>query len=127
MATPLPQMVTANRLRDGDVVYWRAGGWVEAFDQGDVFATEADAEAALRAAGKFVAYNVVVNPYLFDVREEAHGIAPVKEREIIRAAGPTVRLDLGKQAITPHRKIRVADFSASPSRGEATGDDDVSI
>ena len=84
MATPLPQMLTANRLRDGDVVYWRAGGWAEAFERGDVFATEADAEAALRAAGKFVADNVVVNPYLFEVRQEADGAQPVKEREIIR-------------------------------------------
>jgi len=93
-----PQMLTANRLRDGDVVYWRAGGWVEAFEQGDVFAAEADAEAALRAAGKSVAENIVVNPYLFDVRAEEDGFQPVKEREIIRAAGPTVRADLGKQA-----------------------------
>ena len=91
-------MLTANRLRDGDVVYWRAGGWVEAFDQGDVLATEADAEAALEAAREFVANNVVVNPYLFEVHAEAHGVTPVKEREIVRAAGPTVRTDLGKQA-----------------------------
>jgi hypothetical protein len=93
-----PQMLTANRLSDGDVVYWRAGGWVEAFDRGDVLATAANAEAALRAAGKFVADNIVVNPYLFDVRTEANGIRPATEREIIRAAGPTVRSDLGKQA-----------------------------
>jgi hypothetical protein len=91
-------MLTANRLVDGDVVYWREGGWVEAFDQGDVFATDADAEVALQAARKSVAGNVVVNPYLFEVRAEADGIQPVKEREIIRAAGPTVRRDLGKQA-----------------------------
>jgi hypothetical protein len=96
MATP--QMLTANRLADGDVVYWRAGGWVEAFADGDVFSAEAEAEAALAAARKFVADNVVVNPYLFDVRAEADGVLPVKEREIIRAAGPTVRTDLGKQA-----------------------------
>jgi hypothetical protein len=123
------QMLTANRLVDGDVVYWRAGGWVEAFDAGDVFATDADAEVALQAAQEFVSGNVVVNPYLFEARAEADGVRPVKEREIIRAAGPTVRLDLGKQASgsTPHRKIRFADFSASPSRGEATGGNDVSI
>ncbi|MEI9932865.1 MAG: DUF2849 domain-containing protein [Rhizomicrobium sp.] len=29
----------------------------------------------------------MVNPYLFDVRVDAAGIQPVKEREIIRAAG----------------------------------------
>ncbi len=41
---------------------------------------------------------VVVNPYLFDVRADADGVHPVKEREIVRAAGPSVRRDLGKQA-----------------------------
>ncbi len=46
----------------------------------------------------YVTGNVVVAPYLFDVRRTAGGIRPVKEREIIRAAGPTVRHDLGKQA-----------------------------
>jgi hypothetical protein len=93
-----PQMLTANRLRDGDVVYWRAGGWVEAFDDGEVFSAEAEAEAALEAARKFVAGNVVVNPYLFDVRAKADGVQPVTEREVIRALGPSVRTDLGKQA-----------------------------
>jgi hypothetical protein len=91
-------MLTANRLRDGDVVYWHAGGWVEAFGEGDVFAAEAEAEAALAAAQNFVAGNVVVNPYLFDVHTEADGVHPVTEREIVRAAGPSVRTDLGKQA-----------------------------
>jgi hypothetical protein len=150
MAPTIQQIITANRLRDGDVVYWRAGGWVEAFDKADVFSTEDAAEAALAAARKFVAENFVVNPYLFDVRADADGVHPVKVREIVRAAGPTVRGDLGKQAmnlyppleggsndrrsfgeglaaITPHRKVRLADFSASPSRGEAIGGDDVSI
>ena len=74
-------------------------------------------------AKDFVARNLVVNPYLFETRNGQ----PVTEREIIRAAGPTMRSDLGKQAETPHRKIRSADFSASPSRGEAIGDNDVSL
>ena len=41
---------------------------------------------------------LLLAPYLFDVKTDAGGIHPVKEREIIRAAGPTVREDLGKQA-----------------------------
>ncbi len=40
----------------------------------------------------------MVSPYLFEARIEDGAIRPVKEREIIRAAGPTVRTDLGKQA-----------------------------
>jgi len=153
MATP--QMLTANRLVDGDVVYWRAGGWVEAFADGDVFSAEADAEAALDAAREFVADNVMVNPYLFDVSAEADGARPVTEREIIRAAGPTTRSDLGKQAhkitspswggrrIEPSEDAsgggptstlpptRLAFARRPPHQGEVNistiGDDDVSI
>src|ERR1700749_1198371 len=98
MAAPVPQMLTANRLKDGDVLYWKAGIWVEALKDGEVFDEAPPADAALAAAQSFVTGNVVVGPYLFDVRVDARGIHPVKEREIIRAAGPSVRDDLGKQA-----------------------------
>ena len=41
----------------------------------------------------------VLEPYLFEaIEDEAVGFRPVSVREIIRAKGPTVRLDLGKQA-----------------------------
>jgi hypothetical protein len=105
MAAPAHHMLTANRLLDGDVVYWRAGSWVEAFADGEVFASEPDSAAALNAAKAFVAGNVVVNPYLFEVRDDNGVTVPVKEREIVRAAGPTVRRDLGKQA-TQKSQIR---------------------
>jgi Protein of unknown function (DUF2849) len=91
-------MLTANCLRQGDVLYWKAGGWVRNLADGEVFAEPAAAAAALDAAQKFVAQNRVVSPYLFEVREPSGKIRPVKEREIVRAAGPSVRTDLGKQA-----------------------------
>lgn len=94
-------MLTANRLIDGTVLYWRAGQWVEALAEGEVLASEADAKAALAAAQRFVAENDVVNPYLFEMK----GDRPLKEREIIRARGPSIHPDLGKQA----------DSSTSPS------------
>ena len=97
----LVQILTANRLRDGEVVYWRGGAWVEALANAEIFADEAAADAALTAAAASVKGRVVVNPYLFDARLDARGLHPVKEREIIRAAGPTVRTDLGKQS-GPH-------------------------
>jgi hypothetical protein len=101
MAAPkikLPQMITANRLRDGEVVWWKDGRWVERIDQGSVFADPKAADAALTEAMKSVADNTMVNPYLFDVRVDGSKVAPASEREIIRAAGPTVRDDLGKQS-----------------------------
>ena len=99
MAVTLPQMLTANRLKDGDVLYWKGDGWVPALKDGEVFADPAAAEAALAAAQKYVTGNQVVAPYLFEVRLESGRVRPVKEREVIRAAGPTIRPDTGKQAL----------------------------
>lgn len=93
-----PQVLTANRLRDGEVVYWRDGAWVTALGVSQVLHAEGDAKAALAAAEAFVREHVVVNPYLFEVREVGVGLRPVEEREIIRATGPSIRRDLGKQA-----------------------------
>ena len=93
-----PQMLTANCLRQGDVLYWKEGEWVLALAEGQVLATPAEADAALAAAQRYVTDNKVVAPYLFEVRLENGHIRPVKEREIVRAAGPTVRTDTGKQA-----------------------------
>jgi hypothetical protein len=91
----MAQKLTANRLIDGLVLYWRAGAWTEAFAEGEVLATKEAAEAALAAARDSVARNEVVGVYLFDLK----GDQPLKEREIIRAQGPSVRSDLGKQAV----------------------------
>lgn len=92
------QILTANRLREGDVVYWAGGRWVTALNEAQVFQDEAAAKSALKAADGSVQDRTVVNPYLFDVRVEAGVLRPVKEREIIRATGPSVRRDLGKQS-----------------------------
>ncbi len=96
------QMLTANRLRDGDVLYRKDDGWVLMLGDGDVYPDAASAEAALAAATAELARNEFVAPYLFEVREvngqEGIKIIPVKEREIIRAAGPTVHPHTGKQA-----------------------------
>jgi len=91
-------MITANRLIDGEVLYFRAGGWVSAFVEGEVYDDPAAAKAGLEAAEAFVRDNVVVGLYAFDVRHVAGAIEPVKEREMIRAAGPSNRTDTGKQA-----------------------------
>lgn len=92
-----PHILTANRLRDGAVVFWRSGAWVSALALGEVLRGD-DAEAALAASQAFVARRVIVNPYLFAVRDGSEAIRPVETREVIRAAGPSVRRDLGKQA-----------------------------
>jgi hypothetical protein len=96
-----PQMLTANDLKQGDVLYWKAGSWVHAFDQGDVFTDPALANAALAQAQAFVVGNCIIAPYLFEVvRRNDGSIRAVKEREIIRGRGPSVCADTGK--LTSH-------------------------
>ena len=93
-----PQALTANRLRTGDVLYWRNGDWVDSFGDAQIFPEGAVADGALKAAQQFVTDRIVVNPYLFPVRLESNGPRPVEEREIIRSGGPSIHPDLGKQA-----------------------------
>lgn len=92
------KVITANRLAPGEVVYWNAACcWVTELQQAHVF-EDAEAELALKAAAEWVSRNEVVAPYVFPVRVEDGRIAPLSARELIRANGPSVRLDLGKQA-----------------------------
>ena len=93
-----PQMLTANRLKSGDVLYRKGAGWALLLAEGDVYPDQAAADAALAAANAELVRNEFVAPYLFEVRQVSGKIVPVKEREIIRAAGPTVHPHTGKQA-----------------------------
>jgi hypothetical protein len=95
----MPQVLTANRLSIGQVVYWNgAKGWVSYLRDAEILADER-AESVLKKAGaRSVQEREVVNPYLFEVKVDGDSIVPVKTREAIRAAGPSVRRDLGKQA-----------------------------
>ena len=93
------QVVTANRLGDGRVVFLADGyRWVEDLDAAVILATKAEGEAALAKGLHAEESQQVVHAYLFDVVGGAAPLRPVKQREVIRAAGPTVRTDLGKQA-----------------------------
>ena len=98
MAAHLPQMLTASRLRDGEAVWWKDGSWVTDLGHGQIFPDDATAEAALKAAEGAVKANLVVNPYLFEVRVADGTVRPVKEKDVIRSAGPSVHTNLGKQA-----------------------------
>jgi hypothetical protein len=96
--TTTVKILTANRLADGAVVYWQKDGWQESLAAAAALPTQTDADAAMQDAERSVADRIVVSPYLFAARVEADGLHPIEEREIIRAAGPTIRRDLGKQA-----------------------------
>ena len=92
----MPQVLTANRLSDGEVVYLTGdGAWVGDIASAQILSTEPEGGAALAKGAQAERDLQVVHAYLFDI---SPALKPVKMREIIRAAGPTVRPDLGKQA-----------------------------
>jgi hypothetical protein len=93
------QVMTANRLGDGEVVFLtRGGSWNEKIDEA-VLAQEPQAIAALEArALDGVKANHVTGHYLFDAERVDGKIRASHIRERIRTLGPSVRLDLGKQA-----------------------------
>jgi hypothetical protein len=93
------EIVTANRLADGVVVFQDArGGWAEDFARAAVHADAAALQAALAEAAEAVARALIVDPYAIEVALRNGRYAPKALREAIRASGPTVRRDLGKQA-----------------------------
>ena len=88
--TTMPQVLTANRLSDGEVVYLAPdGAWVEGIEAAQ---NVTDAGAALTTGQQAERDLKIVHAYLFDITPDRR---PVKMREIIRAAGLTVRTDLG--------------------------------
>jgi hypothetical protein len=89
--TPAAQIVTANRLRDGAVVFLTAtGDWSTNVDDGEV-ARDATVAARLQAVGdKAMTDRAVVAPYLIEVALRGQSIQPVSYRERIRAFGPSI-------------------------------------
>ena len=91
--------ISANRLTDGIVVFLSPVGWTAGLGDAERFATKAAVEAALEARAKpDAARNLIVEPVAFDLTEVNGVVRAGHIRESIRANGPTVRLDLGKQA-----------------------------
>jgi hypothetical protein len=93
------KILTANRLTDGEAVWFSADQrWSETIAGSEVANGAAD-EARLEAIGQAACRdNKVVDVNLIDVQLVDGAIRPTRLREQIRAAGPTNRNDLGKQA-----------------------------
>jgi predicted nucleic acid-binding protein len=87
---PALQILTANRLADGAVVYLTASGtWTSEIAR-SVVAREERAAAALLARGQRDAETaIVVAPYLIAAVEGEEGPRAASLREQIRAAGPS--------------------------------------
>lgn len=85
------QILTANRLTDGVVVWYDVDGqWSLKIERAEI-ARDKDAAARLEAIGKQAfAANLVVDVNLIDVEEVDGAIRPLRLRERIRAEGPTI-------------------------------------
>ncbi len=96
----LPAILIANDLLDGDVVVRTANGWSRNPAEA-LIARDASAAAALEAeAGAAQARGEVVDAYLVDVTVRLDGTpVPNHFRERFKVNGPSIRPDLGKQAV----------------------------
>jgi sulfite reductase (NADPH) hemoprotein beta-component len=91
------QVVTANRLRDGVIVWLKPDhSWSEDYTESKVLRDEAEAKAALDAAAIDVKARLVVGPYLAEFNETPEGLEAASARERIRASKlPTITPDQG--------------------------------
>jgi sulfite reductase (NADPH) hemoprotein beta-component len=92
--------LTANRLADGEAVFWNKGKWVDRFAQAQLFDDKDAAETAEAEAKSEL--TLVVDPYLIDVMQAEDVWAPVSFRERIRCLGPSNHPQHGKQAEGGH-------------------------
>ena len=91
----MPQMIIANRLRDGAVVFLAPDeGWAPAISAGTVIDGDAEAARLMAVAKRHETECQVIDPQLIDVEIEDGKPRPTAIREAIRAFGPTVRTDL---------------------------------
>src|ERR1700677_933646 len=96
----MPEVITANRLTDGVVVFQTLDeSWTEDFILARVLSDPQATASALARAKQDEESNVVVDPYAIVVEERNGHLTPKALREAIRATGPTIRRDLGKQAL----------------------------
>jgi Protein of unknown function (DUF2849) len=88
-------VLTANRLGDGVVVFLDfEGAWSENLAEA-VIARSPDEARALQDRGTYDAeHNLVVEPYLVEVGETAGGFVPIRYRERVRVAGPSILDDV---------------------------------
>ena len=86
----MPDVVTANRLLDGIVVYLaKDGGWTEELDDARLAETEDETKVLEAEAAKAVADRIVVAVYPMPVEVENGHVHALSVRERIRAAHKT--------------------------------------
>jgi len=114
-------LISANRLHDGTVVWLDANHqWVDSLSDASTFA-DSQMDTAMAAANLAVAANLVVGPTQWPAQIVDGIPAPSDFRERLRARGPSVRTDLGKQAANAGTERRMKDRPALPLPVEQAG------
>lgn len=93
-----PQVLTANLLNEGTVVFLdAAGAWAASIERARVAHSD-DEVAALEAKGaEAVGTNLVVDPYLVELDTSNGSVSPVEFRERMRIAGPSIDLGFNRE------------------------------
>jgi hypothetical protein len=109
-------VLTANRLGDGIVVFLDfEGAWSENIAEA-LAARSPDEVRQLQDRGTHdAAHNLVVEPYLIEVREAGGSLVPIRYRERVRVAGPTILDDVPGY-------VEPSSPSARSSRAEDRGE-----
>jgi hypothetical protein len=90
--TRMSQMIIANRLEDGRVVFMTGdAAWSDSINAGCLIFDEPESARLLDIALESERNCEVIDPYLIDVCEENGVRTPTSYREQIRATGPTVQ------------------------------------
>ena len=85
------QIVTANRLIDGAVVYLtERGGWSESIADSRIALGQFETRDLMAWANRSADRNEVVGPYLMAIERANGPDRAIGMRETIRAGGPTV-------------------------------------
>ncbi|MCK0069065.1 MULTISPECIES: DUF2849 domain-containing protein [Kordiimonas] len=92
-----PQMLIANRLDDGRVVFFtRTGGWSSNTDDA-AYGEDEVLESLLERAQVFVANNTVIDLQAIGAVIDGDKAFPSHIKHAMQAKGPSVRADLGYQ------------------------------
>ncbi len=121
-SAPQTSALTANRLGDGVVVFLDGSGdWTTDISAAVVARTPEEARALEARGARDAARNLVVDPYLVEVREGVDGLAPVRMRERERVAGPSILGDVPGYT-SPSPRATPAPPYAPSARGEGRGE-----
>jgi hypothetical protein len=95
----MAQMIIANRLTDGRVVFFVSPGkWVIDIDEGTLIDDEPENASLLESAKQDEADCLVVDPNLIEVETVGRRRRPTAIREAIRAFGPSPEARTDKHA-----------------------------